>query len=137
MQLLDISQVAKQTDIAPSALRFYEEKGLIESVGRSGMKRLFEPNVIVQLAFIQLGKAAGFSLEEIGTIVATNDRPDIPRHRLLERIDELDTQIRRLKKLREAIRHVAECPYTSHMDCPQFQRLLHIGVKRRNKTGSA
>ena len=65
MKFMDISEVSKQTGIASSAIRHYEEKGLITSVGRRGLKRLFGPEVLDQLALITLGKTGGFSLEEI------------------------------------------------------------------------
>ena len=55
MKLMDISEVSKQTGIAASAIRHYEEKGLITSVGRRGLKRLFGPEVLDQLALITLG----------------------------------------------------------------------------------
>lgn len=43
MKLLDIAEVARRTGLPPSTLRFYEEKGLIASIGRRGLRRLFDP----------------------------------------------------------------------------------------------
>ena len=40
---LDIAEVARLSGVPASALRFYEEKGLIASIGRRGLKRLFDP----------------------------------------------------------------------------------------------
>lgn len=134
MKLLDISEVAKQTGIAASTLRYYEDQKLIESVGRRGLKRLFEPDILLKLSFISLGKAAGFSLDDIKAMVGADGGPLISRERLYERVDELDQQIRQLKKLRDAVHHVAECPHPSHMDCPKFRRLVQMGTKRRRKT---
>ena len=62
---LDIAEVAQRSGVPASALRFYEEKGLIRSIGRRGLRRLFDPGVIEQLALIALGQASGFSLDEI------------------------------------------------------------------------
>ena len=68
---------------SPSAsLRYYEEKGLIASVGRSGLKRLFAPRVVDQLALIALGRAAGFSLDEIGEMFDADGEPTIDRQAL-------------------------------------------------------
>jgi DNA-binding transcriptional MerR regulator len=131
MKLLDISEVAKQTGLAASTLRYYEEQGLIESAGRRGLKRLFEPDILIRLSFICLGKAAGFSLEEITAMVGRNGQPQVSRGALQERADRLDVQIRQMTNLRDAIRHVAECPHPSHMDCPKFRRLLQIGSRRK------
>ena len=70
MRDLDISQVAKRADVPASTLRFYEEKGLIRSIGRRGLRRLFDPSVLERLALIGLGRASGFSLEEIARMFA-------------------------------------------------------------------
>ncbi|MBD8875621.1 helix-turn-helix domain-containing protein [Roseibium polysiphoniae] len=131
MKLLDIAEVSRQTGVAASTLRYYEEQGLIESMGRRGLKRLFEPNIALKLSFISLGKAAGFSLEDIKGMIGANGQPKISRDKLFERVAELDDQIKRLQKLREAVKHVAECPHPSHMDCGKFQKLLQIGARRR------
>ena len=62
---MDIGVVARRSGVPPSTLRFYEEKGLIASIGRHGLRRRFDPGVLERLALIALGRAAGFSLEEI------------------------------------------------------------------------
>ena len=58
MRNLDIAEVALRSRVAASALRFYEKKGLIASVGRRGLRRLFDPGVLERLAFIALGRSA-------------------------------------------------------------------------------
>ena len=65
MRDLDIGEVAKRAGIPASTLRFYEEKGLVASVGRRGLRRQYDPEVLERLALIALGRSAGFSLEEI------------------------------------------------------------------------
>ncbi|ASP32551.1 helix-turn-helix domain-containing protein [Labrenzia sp. VG12] len=134
MNLLDISEVSKQTGIAASAIRHYEEKGLITSVGRRGLKRLFGPEVIDQLALITLGKAGGFSLDEIKAMFGPDGRPAISRQVLYGKANDLDRQIDHLISLRDMIRHVAECSAPSHMECPKFRRLLRLGGKRKTET---
>lgn len=52
---MDIAEVAKRSGVPASALRYYEEKGLIASTGRSGLRRTFSPSVVDQLALIALG----------------------------------------------------------------------------------
>src|SRR5262245_65424430 len=76
---LDISEVAQRSGLPASALRFYEEKGLIRSTGRRGLRRLFDSRVLQQLALIALGRAAGFSLDEITRMFAPDGRPRIDR----------------------------------------------------------
>jgi DNA-binding transcriptional MerR regulator len=67
---LDIAEVAQQSGVPASTLRFYDEKGLIASTGRRGLRRLFDPGVLERLALIALGRAAGFSLDEIARMFA-------------------------------------------------------------------
>lgn len=137
MKLLDISEVSKQTGVAASAIRHYEEKGLISSLGRRGLKRLFAPEVLDQLALITLGKAGGFSLEEIKSMFGPDGRPALSRDKLHQRVTELDQQIERLASLRDMIRHVADCPAPSHMECEKFQQLIRISGKMRENNSSS
>lgn len=123
---LDISQVAKRSGVAASTLRFYEEKGLIGSVGRRGLKRLFEPHVLERLALIALGRAAGFSLDEIAAMFGPDGHPRIERERLLVKAKELDETIRRLTAMRDGLRHAAACPEPSPMACPHFLRIVRL-----------
>ena len=128
MKDLDISEVAKQAGVPASTLRYYEEKGLIASIGRRGLRRLFDPGVLERLALIALGRAAGFSLEEIGAMFAPDGRPQIDRRVLAEKADELDTTIRKLSAMRDGLRHAAACPAPSHLECPTFRRLLRAAA---------
>lgn len=124
MKDLDISEVAKRSGAPASTLRFYEEKGLITSIGRRGLRRLFDPSVLERLAMIALGRAAGFSLDEMAGMFAPDGRTQIDRRRLVEKADELDQTIRKLQAMRRGLRHAAECKAPSHMECPTFRRLL-------------
>ena len=130
MKLLDISEVAHQSGVAASALRHYEEKGLIHLAGRRGLKRLFGPEVLDQLSIIRLGKQAGFSLEEIKGMFGPDGRPSLSRTLLLNKADDLDDQIKRLTALRDMIRHVADCTAPRHIDCPRFQKLIRVSARK-------
>jgi DNA-binding transcriptional MerR regulator len=121
---LDIAEVARAAGVPASTLRFYEEKGLIRSIGRRGLRRLFEPAVLERLALIGVGRVAGFSLDEIAQMFDPDGRPRIDRQKLLARANELDAKIRELSKLRDGLRHAAACRAPSHMECPKFQCIL-------------
>jgi DNA-binding transcriptional MerR regulator len=127
MKLLDIGEVSKRSGVAPSALRYYEEIGLITAAGRRGLRRQFGPEVLLQLSLITLGKAAGFSLQDIAGMFGKMGQPELPRDQLRARADALEAQIEELATLRDALRHVAECPAPSHLECPKFQKLLRAG----------
>ena len=70
MSYLDIAEVARHSGLPASTLRFYEERRLIKSVGRRGLRRLFEARVLQQLALIALARAGGFALDEIAGMFA-------------------------------------------------------------------
>ena len=121
---MDIAEVAKRSGIPASAVRYYEEKGLIASVGRQGLRRTFADNVLDQLSLIALGQAAGFSLDEIKGMFGADGQADIDRAALAHKADEVDATIRRLKALSKGLRHAAVCPARKHTECPTFRRLL-------------
>jgi DNA-binding transcriptional MerR regulator len=125
---VDITEVARRSGVPASTLRFYEEKGLIASIGRRGLRRLFDPGVLERLALIALARAAGFTLEEIARMFAPNGRPRIERQMLADKADELDRTIRRLSAMRDSLRHAAACPAPSHMECPTFRRFLQAAA---------
>jgi DNA-binding transcriptional MerR regulator len=127
---MDIVEVAARSGIPASTLRFYEEKGLIASVGRHGLRRTFAPQVLDRLALVALGRAAGFSLGEIGRMFAPDGRPRIDRAMLAAKAEELDATIRKLTAMREGLRHAAACPARSHLECPTFRRLLRVAAAK-------
>jgi DNA-binding transcriptional MerR regulator len=128
MRDLDISEVAQRSGVPASTLRFYEEKRLIASIGRRGLRRLFDPMVMERLALIAVGRAAGFSLDEIALMFAPDGRPRIDREMLAAKAKELDRTIRRLSAMRDGLRHAAACPAPSHMECPTFRRILRAAA---------
>ena len=125
---MDITEVARRSGVPASTLRFYEEKGLITSIGRQGLRRVFDLNVLERLALIALGRTAGFSLEEIGRMLGTEVRPKIDRQLLADKADELDISIRKLIAMRDGLRHAAVCSAPSHLECPKFRRLMGLAA---------
>jgi DNA-binding transcriptional MerR regulator len=134
---LDIAEVAQRSGVPASTLRFYEEKGLIASSGRRGLRRQFDAGVLDRLALIALGRAAGFSLDEIALMFVPDGQLCIDRQMLADKAEELDRTIRRLGALRDGLRHAAACPAPSHMECPTFRRIVRaaasgaIGARRK------
>lgn len=125
---MDITEVAQRTGLPASTLRFYEEKGLITSIGRRGLHRLFDPGVLQRLALISLGRIAGFSLDEIALMFHPEERVRIDRQMLRAKAEELDRTIRKLTEMRDSLRHAAACRAPSHMECPTFRRILRAAA---------
>lgn len=136
---MDIAEVAKKSGVPASTLRFYEEKGLIASIGRQGLRRVFGPEVMDKLALIALGRAAGFTLEEIAHMFAPDGSPSIDRAMLVTKADQLDQMIVKLRAMSKGLRHAAVCKAPSHMECPTFQKLLQTAseqaLEERRKRG--
>jgi DNA-binding transcriptional MerR regulator len=125
---LDITEVAQLSGVPTSTLRFYEEKGLIASIGRRGLRRVFDPAVLERLALIALGRVAGFSLDEIVRMFAPDGRPRVDRQMLLAKADELDKTIHELSAMRDGLRHAAACRAPSHLECPTFRRIMRAAA---------
>ncbi|ARU56462.1 MerR family transcriptional regulator [Oleiphilus messinensis] len=126
---MDIGEVSKRTNLPASTLRYYEEKGLIASNGRNGLKRTYKSSVIQKLALITLGRNAGLSLDEIKDMLLP-DGLKIDRAVLLNKADELDSRIAALTAMRDGLRHAAACQAPQHLECPKFLRILNIAGRR-------
>ena len=139
MRDLDIGEVAQRAGVPASTLRYYEEKGLIASTGRRGLRRLFGAGVVERLALIALGRAAGFSLDEIAQMFAPDGRVRIDRQKLAAKAKELDETIKRLTAMRDGLKHAVNCKAPSHMECPKFRRIVQaaargaIGARRKKE----
>lgn len=129
---MDIAEVSRRSGMAASALRFYEEQGLIRSVGRRGLRRVFDAGILPRLALIALGQRAGFSLAEIGGMLGSAGALHIDRDHLIAKADVIDQTIRQMTALRDGLRHTAVCTAPSHMECPRFRRMLRAASKRRS-----
>lgn len=128
MQELDIGEVARRSGLPVSALRFYEEKGLISSIGRRGLRRQYGATVLDRLALIALGRSAGFTLDEIAGMFAPDGKPRIDRTKLKAKADELDKTIRELRAMRDGLLHAAACRAPSHVECPTFRRMMRAAL---------
>jgi MerR family redox-sensitive transcriptional activator SoxR len=132
---IDISELSKRSGVRASALRFYEDKGLIASTGRRGLKRLFATDTTERLSLIALGRASGFSLDEIAAMLANSSKggPDIDRDRLRAKADDLDRRIEQLARMRDGLRHAADCKVPVLTDCPHFLRIVKAAGHRRRR----
>src|SRR3954467_13463128 len=122
MELLPIGEVSARSGMAPSALRYYEDQGLITSSRTPGGARRYPRTVLRRLAVIRAGRNVGLSLPDIRAALATlpEDRPptvrDWPRLSAGWR-DRLDEQICALTQLRDGLSSCLGCGCLSLERC--------------------
>ena len=105
---MTIGELARTTGIAASAIRYYEEQGLIRPASRTGGRRVFDDDAIARVTFIQVATAAGFSLSEVRQLI--RDFKGDRWRRLAERkIGEIDEQIVRLRHMQSLLRKLTPC----------------------------
>jgi len=119
-----IGEIAHRVGVATSAIRFYEEVGLLPAPARtSSGYRDYDSSVVDRLAFIRAGQAVGIGLGRLKGILEIRDQGDPPcrhvRGLLVERIEEIDQRMRELRKLRAELAHLAEqAREFDPADCP-------------------
>jgi MerR family redox-sensitive transcriptional activator SoxR len=111
---LTIGEVASRSGLAPSALRFYEQEGLIASRRTTGNQRRYERAVLRRIALIQAGRAAGIPLERIRTALATLPAHRTPTRRDWQRLsrrwrEDIDRRIATLDALRNRLTTCIGC----------------------------
>jgi MerR family mercuric resistance operon transcriptional regulator len=118
---LTVSRLAAAGGVGVETIRFYQRRGLLKTPARNGGIRRYGSNDVRRLRFIRQAQAAGFTLEQIGELVALDSTEDRPRVRELAaaRIEALDGRIAELQRARDALRHLArECSRGRNGPCP-------------------
>ena len=120
--ILTIAEVARRSGVAASALRFYEQKGLIRSERTGSGHRRFPRAVLRRVAFIVFAQRIGLSLEEISAELAK-----LPANRVPERADwaklssrwtaRIDEQIAEMQRLKEGLTGCIGCGCLSLQTC--------------------
>jgi MerR family redox-sensitive transcriptional activator SoxR len=111
---LTIGEVASRSGVAPSALRFYEQEGLIVSRRTDGNQRRYERAILRRIALIQAGRAAGIPLERIRASLATLPAHRTPSRRDWQRLshdwrEDIDRRIATLDALRNRLTTCIGC----------------------------
>src|ERR1700709_758105 len=121
-QLLTVSEVARRSGFAASALRYYEREGLITASRTGGGQRRFERNVLRRLAFVRAARNVGLSLDEIRVELAGLPELRTPTRADWGRISRswrgrLDEQIEALQALRDGLQSCIGCGCLSLRSC--------------------
>lgn len=119
---MTIGQLAERSGVAPSALRFYEDRGLIASERTTGNQRRYAPSTLRRVAFIRTAQRVGLTLEEIGEALAELPEGRTPTTADWHRISKawrprLDEQIRRIELLRDRLDACIGCGCLSLRSC--------------------
>jgi MerR family redox-sensitive transcriptional activator SoxR len=122
MDLLTIGEVAERTGLAPSALRFYETRGLIHSERSEGNQRRFHRDMLRRISFIKVAQNVGLSLEDIAAALATLPDRRTPTKEDWARLSRswgpvLDEQIAVLQRLRDKLDGCIGCGCLSLKSC--------------------
>jgi MerR family transcriptional regulator, redox-sensitive transcriptional activator SoxR len=125
MAEISISEVTQQTGIRPSALRYYEEIGLLRPVRRVSGRRQYDESVLQRLALIQTGQQAGFTLAEMGTLLnnvldagqdAPSARPEW--HELVDRkLHEMDALLLNILSMKRLLVDIMDCDDAMLAEC--------------------
>lgn len=121
MAELSIMQVTQQTGVRPSALRYYEEIGLIRPSRRVGGRRHYDAGVIQRLALIHTGQQAGFTLAELGILLNNaldSTASSVQWHALVERkLVEMDARLRDIQRMKGLLTDIMDCDDAILAEC--------------------
>jgi MerR family redox-sensitive transcriptional activator SoxR len=113
-ELLTISQVSQRSGVAASALRFYEERGLISSERAGSGHRRYRRPVLRRIAFVVFAQRVGLTLEEIGGELAKLPPDRAPNRRDWAQLSSgwrsrIDERIAELERLRAGLTDCIGC----------------------------
>jgi DNA-binding transcriptional MerR regulator len=124
-QLLTIGELARRAEVAPSALRYWEELGLLPRPARISGQRRYPESAVGLVGIILLLRDVGFSLAEQKALMASRAVAVDDWQRLARRkLAELDDQIAKAKTAREAIKHALRCPHQDIRQCPNLASVI-------------
>ncbi len=119
---LSVGELSERSGIAPSALRFYEDLGLITSRRTAGNQRRYDRATLRRVSFVRAAQAVGLSLDEIAAALATLPAGRTPTKRDWTRLSAswrgiLEERIERLERLRDRLDGCIGCGCLSLRSC--------------------
>jgi MerR family redox-sensitive transcriptional activator SoxR len=130
--LLTIGELAARTGVTTSALRYYEELGLVRPATRDSGRRRYKLSAVERVGVVLLLQQVGFTLREVGRLVGTRTSTRVWRQLASQKLADLDRQITKAQAARHAIDHAIQCPHESILDCPTFGAF--VGAVLEGKT---
>ncbi|WP_440089358.1 MerR family transcriptional regulator [Streptosporangium sp. LJ11] len=118
---LTIGELASRTGVATSALRYWEELGLLPAPARVSGQRRYPPSAVGLVGVVVLLRDVGFTLREIKAFIASRSPAgDGWRELYRRKLAELDQRIAQAQVARTAIAHGLACPHEDIFECPNF-----------------
>jgi MerR family transcriptional regulator, redox-sensitive transcriptional activator SoxR len=113
-ELLTIGAISERTGVAPSALRFYEDQGLIHTTRSAGGQRRYAREVVRRVSFIRVAQRVGLRLDEIREALASLPDNRTPTAKDWDRLatswrPRIDAQIHMLERLRDRLAGCIGC----------------------------
>ena len=120
-ELLTIGELASRTGVATSALRYWEDLGLLPAPGRVSGQRRYPPSAVGLVGVILALRNVGFTLREIKAFIASRSLAAAGWRELYQRkLTELDQRIAQAQVARTAIAHGLACPHKDIFECSNF-----------------
>ncbi|MEM9953044.1 MAG: MerR family transcriptional regulator [Chloroflexota bacterium] len=123
MSDFSIGDIAKQSGIPASTIRYYERIGLLPTAKRINGKRVYDETVLAQLSVIMLAKTMGFHIEEIQTLLhgfpATQPASERWQALAPNKLEIIDQQIRQLETMRYRLQQTLACDCHTLEQCAQ------------------
>jgi MerR family redox-sensitive transcriptional activator SoxR len=121
MEPLTIGEVSRRTGLRPSALRYYESEGLLPPPHRVGGRRRYDERALTRLALIRMAQEAGFTIDEIRTLVAgfSDETPASARWQALaqRKLVEVEAMLARAEAMRRILEESLRCGCLSLDEC--------------------
>jgi DNA-binding transcriptional MerR regulator len=121
---LSIGELSARTGVAITALRYYDELGLVRPRRRASGQRRYDEAAVRTVGLVLFLRDVGFSLAEIGELTARDGRPDEWSEMIDRKLDELAERERRLGVARAALQHARRCPAEVPTRCARFWALI-------------
>ena len=122
--MLTIGELATRTGAATSALRYYEDLGLLFPARRVSDRRRYDESAVDLVGVIKFLQEVGFSLREIKRLVGTRSTAPVWRDLAERKLGELDATIARATAAKIAIEHALSCPRENVLECPNFWHVV-------------
>jgi MerR family copper efflux transcriptional regulator len=124
-RVLTIGELARRAGVAPSALRYWEDLGLLPAPARVSGQRRYPESAVAVVGVLLLLRDVGFSLAEQRAFVADRGvAPDAWRRLARRKLADLDAHLAHARAARTAIAHALRCPYEDVRQCPTFRGLV-------------